>query len=149
MLSAGKGGQGASNMAVWGFRDVFASELGSDLESASMFKALLTPKYFKIQSALGFFEGEKVNQAHSTLLPSRQAFLDVTEPLPALVRATTHTQGSDLLSLWLCHAAALWPLLAWPVPSLWRMGGRSCLPIIPHRGIGSALWRPRAGYGHC
>lgn len=42
------------------------------------------------------------------------------------------THMCDLLSLWLWHAPALWPLLGWPVPSL--EGGRSC--VCHH----SSLW---------
>lgn len=36
-----------------------------------------------------------------------------------------HTHVASFLSV--CHAPALWPLLAWPIPSLWRMGGGSCV----------------------
>lgn len=97
-------------VAVWAFRDVFASELGSDLEPASMlehFSLLLFLNFFTSKSALGFFEGEKVNQAHPTLLPSRQAFPNVSEH--GWVCGWTLgwvTPRCDLLSLWLCHAAA-------------------------------------------
>lgn len=76
-------------MALWGFRDVFPSKLGSDLEPASMlehFSLLLFLNFFTIQSVFGLFEGKKVNQALPTPLPSSQAFPAVSEPLPGLAR---------------------------------------------------------------
>lgn len=99
---------------MWGFRNGFASELGSDLEPASMlehFPLLLFLKFLTSKVSFGYFEGEKVNHTHPTPLPSRQAFPAVSEH--GWAGGWTLGWGThrcDLLSLWLCPAAALWPL---------------------------------------
>lgn len=49
-------------VAVWGFRDVFASELGSDLEPASMlehFSLLLFLNFLISKVPLGFLKEKR------------------------------------------------------------------------------------------